>query len=105
MSDETGYQGSKNYETWCTALWIDNDQGLYNEARDIVRQAEYDPSDAADALKAWIEDMVPESMNEAGLFTDLLNAAMSEIDWYEIVENYIEELKDEIPEEDEEDDA
>lgn len=28
------YQGWKNYETWNVALWINNDQSLYNAMRD-----------------------------------------------------------------------
>ena len=27
-----GYNGWKNYETWCVALWIGNDEGSYNYA-------------------------------------------------------------------------
>lgn len=27
------YQGWANYETWNVALWLGNDEGLYNEAR------------------------------------------------------------------------
>ena len=30
------YNGWENYETWNVALWIDNDEGLYNVARRCV---------------------------------------------------------------------
>ena len=30
---DTSYNGWTNYETWNVALWINNDEGLYNIAR------------------------------------------------------------------------
>lgn len=33
---EEGYNGWKNWETWNVALWIGNDEGLYNLARGCV---------------------------------------------------------------------
>jgi hypothetical protein len=33
---DTTYNGWTNYETWNVALWINNDEGLYNIARRCV---------------------------------------------------------------------
>ena len=30
------YNGHKNYNHWNVSLWINNDEGLYNMARDFV---------------------------------------------------------------------
>jgi hypothetical protein len=105
---EQGYNGWANYETWCMALWIDNDEGSYNYARELVAGAVeaasadgflegqpaslregYLNSHAADALKAWQEDEreAYEADKPASVFTDLLGAAFGEIDWWEIARN------------------
>ena len=33
------YNGHKNYAYWNVALWLANDEGLYNMARDHLRRA------------------------------------------------------------------
>lgn len=33
MTSSTTYNGWTNYETWNVALWLQNDEGLYNMAR------------------------------------------------------------------------
>lgn len=42
MTDE-GYNGWKNHETWNVAMWIENDEGLYNGAVDFMKNENPDP--------------------------------------------------------------
>lgn len=98
---EQGYNGWKNYETWAMALWIDNDEGSYDMSREMATQARQDVADRtatgcteagtlATMLRSWIEETQPEIENSVWL--DLMTAAFSEVDWYEIAENYLSEL-------------
>jgi hypothetical protein len=96
------YNGYTNYETWLCALWLDNDQGT-NEA--IREQAEslaggmagindVDEETSvtgklADFIKDMVDEMTPNAERAPSMFTDLLNAALSEIDYYDIAESRI----------------
>jgi hypothetical protein len=110
-ADEKGYNGWKNYETWSVALIVDNDQRTYNEAREITRDAIENGESSefwteeerrryrvADALKDWVETELEEStqMTEAQPFSylvaQLVRAAVGDVDWDAIADNYIEEV-------------
>lgn len=111
MSD---YNGWKNYETWNVKLWIDNEQSSHEYWREQTQSIWMHPragraytsqtrleaatTDLADALKAEHEENTP---TVTGVYADLLNAALGEVDWYEIASNMIEdeELKDDETEE------
>ena len=94
------YQGWSSYETWAVALWISNDRGMYETVNEIVDQIvgdklEESPDkdsrtqqevDIADAIKAYIEEMKPE-LN--GVWADLVNGALGEVDWFEIAQSQI----------------
>jgi len=97
MVTQNKYNGWTNYETWLVALWIDNDEGSYNTARDMAREMrnnEHRNYDLSHALKDWVEELNPLADN-ADLFSDLLNAALSEVDWYEIAEHYFWDMSSE----------
>lgn len=89
---ERGYNGWSNYETWATALWLDNEEGSQYEASRIVRHNNIDDGSAAGALKEWVEEMRPDE--PASLFSDLLTSAMQEIDWQEIAEHFKDDTDD-----------
>ena len=85
------YQGYSNYPTWAVCLWLDNDQGLYEEARDIVRRfrgRDRWQYNAADALETWIGELAP---TVTGLFSDLLTHALGEVDWVDVATSRLDE--------------
>lgn len=97
--EESGYQGWKNYETWNAALWINNDQGMYDylqeEAAEFREDKEY-PHDITHRLADMMEDQFENMYDEAadglpGPLADLLRGAMSEIYWREIALAFLEE--------------
>jgi uncharacterized membrane-anchored protein YjiN (DUF445 family) len=95
MANEEGYQGWKSYETWNVKLWIDNEQGSQEMAREIVNGVRSEDKDewrrdAADAIKEWLEEEMPDL--GATMWADLLNSAFSSADFYEIAESIIDEI-------------
>ncbi len=98
MSD-TKYNGWTNYETWVTALWMDNDQGTLEMveewADEELESADGDTDDAERELARRIEEMHDEAnpAGVSGVFADLLSHAMGRIDWREIASHYMSEAK------------
>ena len=113
MTTEKGYNGWTNYETWAAKLWMDNEEGSYrhwdSEAQDAWDDAEADGTftrdevasrELAEKLKEEHESAMPDVQ---GLFSDLLTAALSEVNWHEIAASLIEDVdKEEEADEEEE---
>ena len=107
MSDEQGYNGWTNYETWSVSLIVNNDKGLQDEAHEIVRNVLDDEGttyDVAAAIQDWISQWEPTSDqfksdeydgNAFGyLWSQLIGAALSEVNWDEIAENMISDVRE-----------
>lgn len=104
MSDTT-HQGYANYETFAVAVRIDNDQGLQATARGIADEVmsgggeptgDNDPGlvamRVADRLQMWHEDSMPELDSP---WSELLRAGWGAVDWLELADQYIAEVKEE----------
>jgi hypothetical protein len=112
MNDEaTRYNGWTNYETWCVHLWLTNEEGTYRYWRDEARRHRKEaPSNhsveggilsieqlarckLAEQLKSELEEASP--LEEASMFSDLLTAALSEVDWHEVADAFLDDLEPE----------
>ena len=109
MCTDKTYNGWKNYETWNVALWIDNEQGsqeYWREQAEEILKASHDKDEAKTDLAAVLKDEVEENNpieTGHGMYSDILSAALSDVDWYEIASNWIDELPDPEPEEEDAD--
>lgn len=95
------YNGWYNYETWLVNLWLSNDNDqydlvaqwnsedkkLYTTKRDSSRYSQ-DVVDFSDYLEEYVAEMNPLT-DSACMFSDLLGAALSEVNWREIADHWI----------------
>ena len=112
MATQKEYNGWYNYETWAVNLWMSNDEGSDSYWREMAQEV-YDGAraeqsftreeratlDLSDRLKSEHEEQQPDL--GCTLWADMLGAAMSEVNWYEIAEHYIADVDKEAEEEEE----
>ncbi len=105
MTEDTTYQGWKNYETWAVKLWMDNEEPSQRYWEEVTDETLANPPignefisaerklvhELADQLKEEHEEAMPDT---GDVFSDLLGAAMTEVDWYEIAESLITDAKE-----------
>jgi len=95
------YNGWTNYETWLVNLWMDNEEGSYRGAQELARSALEDESDRDDAVQSVAEHLKEEHESAAadavpaGVFSDLVGAALSEVDWREIAGHLVDAAEEE----------
>ena len=110
MTDAT-YNGRTNYETWAVGMFLDGNytgEGTYQYTIETVTDAlqtdhptsEYWTADesrryhVADALK----DMVGEATEpeEPSLASDLIGVARQRVNWYELADAWIENVREQV---------
>ncbi len=103
---DSSYNGWSNYETWVVNLWLGNDESSYNTCRTLAQRCykeavadqvlsrkERACSQLANELKEMVEDGNPLA-SEASVYSDLLNASISEVNWKEIANSLLQEIDD-----------
>lgn len=107
------YNGYKNYETWCVTLWLENDQSTYAYWREHARQqvATAPRSShmhngcwtADEAAKFLLADQLKQEFDEANpldkadVWADLLGAALDEVDWHEVADQFLTDFLTDAP--------
>ena len=102
--NDTKYNGWTNYETWNVKLWMDNDEGSYQYYNDVAHNALHMASstdymtkeqsaaiDLAAVIKSDFEEASPLG-DDASTFSDLLGAALSNVNWNEIASHLIDDV-------------
>lgn len=65
------YSGHRSWNAWNVSLWINNDESLYSQARDLVEQ-----HGVAKAARILLRDLAGQSTPDGGKynFTSIYNA-------------------------------
>ena len=103
-------QGWANHATWAVSLWLNNDEGTHLFCRRLAREAVED-ADGCDhvndgvwtrqqARRFMLADRLRESLaglnpltDQPSLFSDLLTAALRDVNYEEVADGFLEDLK------------
>ena len=96
------YNGWKNRETWATALWLDNEQGIHDLANAMATL-----HDSVATLAETFEEFVTELLDMESVLgappaqrKELISmssdiGSLYRVDWYEIADHYLSGIKTE----------
>lgn len=98
--DSRRYNGWSNYETWLCNMWFNDFD--FTDMMDMFGNCK-DNCDVLDIIQNYIKEHVEEYVeyslspgDQHGFMHDMLNAAVSEIDFRDIAEHYVDDVVDEL---------
>jgi len=97
------YNGWTNYETWVVNLWMDNDEGSDSYWREQAEECvkvdgrENAVTSLSDILKEYHQEGSAEIMQDrACVYSDLIGAALFEVNWREIAQHLVDDVEIEV---------
>jgi len=100
-----GYQGWTNYETWSVNLWLTSEPDTVSTIDGVIDELKTNApgeddiddqgikEDMVYKLSEWIKDYVEDNSplnDQASMYSDLLNGAISVVNYREIAENWLD---------------
>ena len=102
MNENTTCNGWRNYPTWCMALWL-SEYGftIWDFGGLSFWKEAYSRNEAVQILSESLQNCVEglEELNQlptTGVFCDLLRYSLSQVDWFEIAQNWIDDISEEV---------
>lgn len=94
MTQETTdqYNGWTNRESWCMGLWLSNDEGMYNAAREVVASARDSDMGRGEALEDWVNELKDQREHNIAIdtmFDDV--GSLWRVDWPEVAASLTDE--------------
>lgn len=89
MATDDTYQGWSNRETWCVALWLNNEQALQEGARAACNTDGEMIHEAAQSLEDYVDDLLEDEALK-GMMVDIVNCALARVNWPEIATTFRE---------------
>lgn len=101
------HNGWANYNTWLVYTWMNNDEDsqkffteMVKDVYTVAEDQEYFTKQEeavimmAERLKEYFEDkMYFEAESMSSLMRDMLNSAISDVDWHEIASHSVEDME------------
>lgn len=104
LKESKRHNGWTNYETWCVNLWLDNEEPSYRYWREQAQEC-WNNAEATqyftreEQARYTLEDILKQEFSEANpladeanVWSDLLGAALSKVDWHDIARHLMEEV-------------
>ena len=95
------YNGWTNYETFCVNAWYQDLSYLFEDHIEDLSDEHDNKQDVLSTIAGWIEEHINEEVdlqvdNRGGFVGDLMNAALTEVDWLDLADHYIDDVWDDI---------